>query len=209
MIDLAALWQRADFLSVLDCRGRWRDLHGTTFGHTALSPGVLPLLRLLVSIGLRGTTHGRYVNEQGIKYKRQLPAAPVATPVLHAYVMPDRDLGFVFPNIRREHTRAFAVYMRRCSSLLTCLLVVTIPEFHLVFFLRLSACITLWWELGGPVLAPVGDFVALVCRDAFASSTKRCESCAVGRRNFATQMTQKGAEGRNTSDDDTEVDLHD
>jgi hypothetical protein len=30
---------------LLDCRGRWRDLHGRAFGNAAFEPSVFPLLR--------------------------------------------------------------------------------------------------------------------------------------------------------------------
>jgi urease len=47
--------QRADLAS-LDCRGRWRDLHGTAVGYTAFGPSILPLLKLGMLNELTETT---------------------------------------------------------------------------------------------------------------------------------------------------------
>jgi hypothetical protein len=141
--------------------------------------------------------------------KEKLPATPVATPVLHAYVMPDRDLGFIFHTLRRACTRTLALYVRRCSSLLTRLLVVPIPEFNLIFFLRLPTRFALSREHGGPALAPGADFVAFVCGLVFASSTEGREFRAIGRRYLTSQVAKKRTVGRDTGGDHAEVDLYD
>ena len=114
----------------------------------------------------------------------KLPATPIATPILHAYIMPDRNLGLVFHRLRHARTRAFAMYVRRCSSLLTRLRVIPIPQFNLVLFLRLPARIALGLVLGRPVLAPGSHFVALVRGDVSASAAERCEFRALGRGDF-------------------------
>jgi len=173
-------------LFFLDCRGRWRDLHGAAVRHTALGAGVLPLLKPVISNDLtEETTHGRCSSQESTRYKRKLPATPIATPVLHAYIMPDRNLTLIFHTIRRARTRTLALYMRRCPSLLPHLLIVPIPKLNLVFFLRLPARIALGRKHGGPILAPKVHFVAFVCRDAFAPSAEGCEFRAIGRCDFA------------------------
>jgi urease len=50
-----SLLQHADLCSP-DCRGRWRDLHGTAVGYAAFGPSVLPLLKLGMSNDLTETT---------------------------------------------------------------------------------------------------------------------------------------------------------
>ena len=64
----------------LDCRGRWRNLHGRAVRYTALGPGVLPFLKLLVSVGLTRTTHGGMLMNRALSTKENYLLPPSLLP---------------------------------------------------------------------------------------------------------------------------------